>query len=251
VKASAPAKIIIVLPAYNEEENIGALLERIDAAMIGSGLPYQVIVVDDGSRDRTFQTLNGYSKRIPLTIRRHEVNQGLGITIRDGLLLAAEVAGSDDIVITMDADQTHTPDLIASMARMIREGCDVVIASRYQPGARVQGVSLMRRAASYGASWLFRIVFPTRGVKDFTCGYRAYRGSVLVSAVSRYGSRFVEAEGFPCMADILLKLRKQEAVFGEVPMILRYDLKRGLSKMRVGMTIRQTLWLVIKRRLKF
>src|SRR5260370_1091823 len=187
--AEAPvrrSKVLVVLPAYNEEANIGALLDRIDEAMVESGLDYQVIVVDDGSQDRTFEVLSEYSKRLPLTVSSHQVNQGLGVTIRDGLLLAAQVAGKNDIVITMDADETQTPWLIPRMVRMIREGHDVVIASRYQPGARVYGVPLARRLASYGASWLFRILFPTSGVKDFTCGFRAYLGSVLTSAASRY-----------------------------------------------------------------
>jgi dolichol-phosphate mannosyltransferase len=252
--AEAPvrrSKVLVVLPAYNEEANIGALLDRIDEAMMEAGLDYQVIVVDDGSRDRTCEVLSEYSKRLPLTVSSHQVNQGLGITIRDGLLLAAQVAGKNDIVITMDADETHTPGLILRMVRMVREGHDVVIASRYQPGARVYGVSLFRRFISYAASWVFRILFPTQGVKDFTCGYRAYRGSVLTNAVSRYGSQFVEADGFQCMVDILLKLRKLDVIFGEAPMILRYDLKRGASKMRVARTMRQTLSLVLRRRLGF
>ena len=244
-------KVLVVLPAYNEEANIGGLLDRIDEAMEESNLSYEVIVVDDGSKDRTFEVLTEYAKRIPLTISRHEVNKGLGVTIRDGLLLASQIATKNDIVVTMDADETHTPGLILRMVRMVREGHDVVIASRYQQGARVYGLSMTRRLISYGASWLFRIVFPTPGVKDFTCGYRAYRGSVLASAISRYGSQFVEADGFQCMVDILLKLRKMDVIFGEAPMILRYDLKLGASKMRVARTMRQTLMLVLKRRLEF
>jgi dolichol-phosphate mannosyltransferase len=177
------------------------------------------------------------------------VNQGLGATIRDGLLLAVQVAGKNDVVITMDADETQTPALIPRMVGMLREGHEVVIASRYQPGARVFGLSPFRRLLSYAASWVFRILFPIEGVKDFTCGFRAYRASVLSAAVSRYGERFVEADGFQCMVDILLKLRNMDVIFGEAPMILRYDLKRGASKMRVARTIRQTLWLLIKRRL--
>lgn len=244
-------KIFVVLPAYNEEANIGGLLDRIDGSMSESGLQYQVIVVDDGSRDRTFEVLTDYSNRIPLTISHHQVNQGLGVTIRDGLLLAAEMAAQNEIVITMDADETHTPGLIPRMVQMLREGHDVVIASRYRPGARVVGVSLLRRFVSYGASWLFRILFPTPGVRDYTCGFRAYRGQVLTLAMSKYGSRFVEAQGFQCMVDILLKLRKMDLIFGEVPMILRYDLKRGSSKMRVARTIWHTLSLVLKSRLEF
>jgi dolichol-phosphate mannosyltransferase len=244
-----PFKVIVVLPAYNEEQNIGNLLERIADALEEVELNYEVIIVDDGSADGTAAVIEGYREHIPVTLFRHEVNQGLGATIRDGLYYASKAAADNDTVITMDADETHTPGLILRMVRMIREGHDVVIASRYQPGARVYGVSMFRRFLSYGASMLFRVVFSTSGVRDFTCGYRAYRGSVLRQAIATYGDGFVEASGFQCMIDILLKLRGLNVIFGEVPLILRYDLKQGKSKMRIGQTIRQSLALLIKRRL--
>jgi dolichol-phosphate mannosyltransferase len=242
------SKIIVVLPAYNEEQNIGGLLERIDDALQEERLEYQVLVVDDGSRDRTLEILEGYRVQIPVSIHRHEVNQGLGATIRDGLYVASKMACESDIVITMDADETHTPGLILRMVRMIREGHDVVIASRYRPGARVFGVSLFRRLMSLGASMLFRTVFPTPGVRDFTCGYRAYRGGVLLKAISAYGDKFVDSAGFQCMVDILLKLRKLDVIFGEVPLVLRYDLKQGESKMRIAKTVGQSLSLLVRRR---
>ena len=238
-----------MLPAYNEEANLGKLLQRIQDALEESFLQYHVFVVDDGSRDRTADILRDCSARMPRTVNRHEVNQGLGATIRDGLYLAAQAASENDVIVTMDSDETHTPGLILRMVRMIREGHDVVIASRYQPGSRVYGLSLPRRAISRLASVLCRVVFPTPGVKDFTCGYRAYRAAALKQAVARYGDAFVRADGFQCMVDILLKLRRMDLVFGEAPLILRYDLKRGASKMKVFRTARQTLALLVRRRL--
>jgi dolichol-phosphate mannosyltransferase len=243
------SKVLVVLPAYNEEANIGKLLARIDRSMQESNLPYEIIVVDDGSRDRTREILEEYAAKLPLAICVHPVNQGLGAAIRDGLSGAAERAHDDDIIVTMDADETHSPGLILRMTRMIHEGFDVVIASRYQPGARVVGLSLSRTLISVGASCLFRIVFPTPGVRDYTCGYRAYRASVLKTAMEQYGSAFVDQAGFQCMVDILLKLRRLDVVFGEVPMLLRYDFKGGQSKMKVFQTIKKTLLLLAKRRM--
>lgn len=244
------AKVIVVLPAYNEEANIGGLLERIQASMTEEAFEYRVIVVDDGSRDRTPEVLRQYQSTIPLTVEVHQKNQGLGATIRDGLLLAARTATPRDIIVSMDADETHTPGLIRRMVGMIREGHDVVIASRYQRGARVFGLSLFRRFVSYAASWLFRFVFPTPGVRDFTCGFRAYRAGALQKAVAHYGEGgFITAQGFQCMVDILLKMRKLDIVFGEVPMLLRYDLKGGASKMRIARTATNTIKLLIRRRL--
>ena len=115
---------------------------------------FSVIVVDDGSSDRTQQILEETRHEMPLILQRHPQNQGLGATLRDGLRQAAGMAAPRDIIITMDADESHTPGLMLRMVRMIREGYDVVIASRYQPGSRIYGLSMHRRIVSRLASWL-------------------------------------------------------------------------------------------------
>ncbi|MFQ5480505.1 MAG: glycosyltransferase [Thermodesulfobacteriota bacterium] len=241
-------KVYVVLPAYNEEARIGNLLDSIDEAMSEAMLSHEIVIVEDGSSDNTAVVVQERSEHMPIFMKQHEVNMGLGATIRDGLYAAVEKAGPRDIIITMDADDTHLPGLILRMVRMISEGHDVVIASRYQPGARTIGVPLFRRFLSYAASVLFRICYPTLGVKDFTCGYRAYRAEVLKEAISRYGDEFLNQDGFQCMVDILLKLSKMNVVFGEVPIILRYDFKEGESKMDITNTSRKTLRLLFKRR---
>jgi dolichol-phosphate mannosyltransferase len=241
-------RVHVVLPAFNEEAGIARLLDRIDESMEESGLAYHVVVVDDGSRDRTPQILRQYAERLPLTIVQHPVNLGLGVAIRDGLIEAQRQAADADVIVTMDADDTHAPGLILRMVRMIREGHDVVIASRYQRGSRTIGVPMSRRFLSYWGSWLLRVLFPTRGVRDYTCGYRAYRVEVLRTAIERYGPGFLDQDGFQCMVDILLKLRRMDLVFGEVPVILRYDWKEGGTKMKVAETIWKTLLLLARAR---
>ncbi len=241
--------VFVVLPVYNEEARIGQLLDGIDEELYDAGLHYRVIVVDDGSQDRSAEVLQERLARLPLEVHTHTVNQGLGATIRDGLQLAAQAAGPRDVIVTMDADDTHTPGLILRMVRMVHEGHDVVIASRYRSGSRVVGVPVFRRLLSYGASLIFRILFPTSGVRDYTCGYRAYRAAAIQTAIAEYGDEFLNQDGFQCMVDILLKLRRMDVIFGEVPFILRYDLKEGATKMRVGSTIGKTLALAVRRRL--
>jgi len=217
--------------------------------MAEATLPYQVILIDDGSIDSTKEIVRRCSRWMPITVVQHETNLGLGVAIRDGFIAAIEWAEGHDVIVTMDADNTHAPGLILRMNRMISEGHDVVIASRYQPGARVVGVPLLRRFLSYWASIIMRIFFPGLGVKDFTCGYRAYRAEVIQSAIQQYGKDFLNQDGFQCMVDILLKLRRMNLIFGEVPIILRYDFKEGKSKMKLSQTAGKTLLLILKRRL--
>lgn len=243
--------IFIVLPAYNEEKTIGTLLDSIIFVMKENGLLYQVVVVNDGSSDKTTKVIHQYKKKMPISLVNHKENMGLSEAIKTGLLYALKKADGEDIIITMDSDNTHTPGLILRMARMIREGNDVVIASRYRVGSRVKGVPFARKLLSLGASLIFRLSFPIRGVRDYTCGYRAYKAKVLKEAFSFYGEDFVNRPGFSCMVDILLKLRQLNVIAAEVPLILRYDFKRGKSKMDVGNTVKETVDLLLRRRLGF
>ncbi len=237
------------MPAYDEEANIGGLLESIEPALAPLRISYRIVVVDDGSTDGTATVLAAKRATIPqLEVVTHAPNQGLGSSIRDGLLRAASQARPDDVVVSMDADETHAPALIPAMLERIDAGSDVVVASRYLPGSRVVGLAKHREWLSVGASWLLRGAFPTPGLRDYTSGYRAYRAGALQRAIAIYGAGLFDQHGFQCMVDIVLKMRRLPVGFAEVPLVLRYDLKKGASKMRVVPTVAATLRLLVRRR---
>ena len=242
-----PIIVYVVLPAFNEEANLEKLVRRIDKAMHYSSLEYRCLIVNDGSTDRTKQVMEQLRESFPILEVHHPVNRGLGATIKTGLTEALGMCKDDDILVTMDADDSHTPGLILRMFRMLNEGYDVVIASRFQPNSQVRGVPLERRLLSHCASVLLRTLFPIPGVKDYTCGYRAYRASVLHDAFRKHGDDFLSQDGFQCMVDILLWLRKSKTVIGETSFVLRYDFKEGQSKMRIGRTVIDTLKLLVTR----
>jgi len=239
----------IVLPAYNEEKSLPPLLTAIREALEPSGISYGVIVVDDGSRDATAKVVRGYQADMPVELVMHCKNQGLAAAIRTGFLAALERCGPNDVIITMDSDNTHPPKLILQMISVLNDDRDVVIASRFQPGATVTGVPRSRVLYSLGAKWLFQALFPIHGVRDYTCGYRAYRAEAVWQALQMYGDNLISETGFSCMADLLLKLRRLPLVMSEVPFELRYDRRGNDSKMRVMRTIRQTLMLMVRRKM--
>jgi dolichol-phosphate mannosyltransferase len=241
--------IIVVLPAYNEAEALPRLLARLRDVSVGHfGASLSVVVVDDGSSDGTAESVRqGDGLRLRVVV--HEHNRGLAEAIRSGLLAAMEQAADDDVIVTMDADDTHAPGLISRMTMLLEEGNDVVIASRFAPGGRTVGVPWTRALLSRGASLLFRLVHPIRGVRDYTCGYRAYRAGLLRQAFARWGQDFISEAGFTCMVDILLKLHRLGAVATEAPLVLRYERKPGKSKMDVRRTTLDTLSLLVRRRL--
>jgi len=245
-----PPKVWVVLPAFNEQDNLWPLLEQLDQTRQLLSGEMEVVIVDDGSSDGTADVATHASKHLPVTLLRHEQNMGLGPTIRDGLRHAAQHASPRDAIISMDADNSHKPGLIPSMLDHLGQGAELVIASRYQPGALIRGVPRVRIWTSNVASWLFRLIFPIPGVRDYTCGYRAYRAELLQRAFDQYGESFVDQDGFQCMVDILLKLARLDPPVREVPMILRYDLKEGPSKMNVSKTIGATIRLMVHRRIE-
>lgn len=239
--------LFVVLPAYNEGAALSSLVYQFSQAV--EAYPFQVIVVDDGSTDDSMLLLEE-AQIAGTDIIRHSQNKGLGEAIKTGFLVALERAHDDDMIVVMDSDGTHTPFLVEHMARLIREGNDVVVASRYRYGSQVIGLDWFRLLLSHASSWVFRVTIPVTNIKDYTCGFRAYRVSILKQAFRHYGERFITEAGFACMAEVLVKLAKLGALFCEVPMILRYDRKVSTSKIKIARTILRSLNLVRRNALK-
>ncbi len=250
---SDSSTIFVVLPAYNERENLPSLFARFDKVLTKIGRAARIIVVDDGGTDGQAEWLAKQKGRVgpfPLQVVTHAKNMGLGQTLLDGLLAAVSQAKPGDLVLTMDADNTHPPELLLSMlGAMGGNSADIVIASRYRTGATITGLSRFRKLTSLGARLLFQVVFPIRGVRDYTCGYRLYDAHFLQRALYALGNDLVRERGFACMAELLLKLARCGARCTEVPLELRYDKKSGESKMRIRQTVGRTLRLLLGERL--
>jgi len=241
--------IYILLPAFNEESGLPLLLKKIGECFEKNG-NYLVVLVDDGSEDNSVEVARSFEKEIPIKIIQHGENKGLGAAINTGFEYLIPVVNDQDFIVTMDADNTHDPALIGGMVEKIeKNGLDVVVGSRYVAGADEIGVSVFRKLMSRGASLLIKMVNPIKGVKDYSSGYRLYRALALKSAWKYYEGRVVEESGFSCMVELLVKLANMSNLrFGEVPLVLRYDLKQGRSKMRIIRTIKRYLVLIIRSR---
>lgn len=236
-----------LLPAFNEEENLPPLLGDLAATIAawGPGAPaVRVVVVDDGSTDGTAKAALSVAG-LDVEVVPHGRNRGLGAAMRTGIEHVLARGRPEDLLATMDADHTHPPELLPRMVQCARDGADLVIASRFQPGAEIHGLDLLRRLVSVCASWILRVLFP--GARDYTCGYRVYRLSLLAWGRRRYGRHFLNQQGFSVMVDLLLKLRRRARRIEEVPLTLRYDRKRGVSKMKLARTTGTTLRLIVRR----
>lgn len=225
--------IWIILPAFNEEQALPKLLPKLDAALRKASQSYRMVVVDDGSSDATPDILEGFKATLPLDVVTHPINRGLGETERDGFEYVAARCAPDDVVVRVEGDDTHDPNYIFVLLDKLASGFDVVNTSRFQPGGAQRGVNAYRAFISRGANLFMKVMFPIPGLWDFSCGFRAYRGRVVIDAVRVFGDDFVQLRGmgFTSTLEMVVKMSLLGCRFAEVPFVLRYDLKESHSKM--------------------
>jgi dolichol-phosphate mannosyltransferase len=239
---------IIVIPAYNEEKNMGSLLNNLKAKM--AGRDYSVIIVNDGSSDRTGDIVESYSKEMPVKALTREVNNGVGEAFSAGFKEALNNAKDNDIIITIEADNTSDLSILDGMIKGVESGADIALASCYAPGGIVKGISLHRKILSWGANQLVRAIVPIKGIHTFSSFYRAYNAGFLRKASQIYGDKLIEEKGFNCMVELLIKLGKLKPKVVEVPMELICDKRKGKSKMKIASTILSYLRLITMNLLK-
>ena len=238
-------KVWVYLPCYNEAPNIIPLVEKwfdIEPDFKSAGYELLVSCIDDKSTDDTAEKIKSLTERFPnCSLVSHEQNKGLGGVLNTAFHLFLENGKEGDLCVLMDGDNSHDPVYSLSMLPKIDAGADVVIASRYQSGAAVKGLSGIRAFLSNDAGVFYKLILNVKNVKDYTCGYRMYTYSILKKARETYGENIAERRTFACMMEVLYKLAKIGAKFDEVPFVLRYDHKQGASKMRVFKTAKDSI----------
>lgn len=226
--------VYVVLPCYNEEKNIGNLINSIKQQLSNN---FQIIAVDDGSSDSTLEILKDLSTEMPIHIIKHDNNMGLSDTLKDGLMFAFSVANGNDAIITMDADNTHDPNYILRMNDELSRGSELVIASRYYGNGQQIGVPSERILLSKSVNYFLNCLTGLT-VRDCTSGFRCYKASLLKTAYQKYKVQFISSKGFEIQVELLVKIGKISNKISEIPFTLRYDKKNGKSKMNLMKTIR-------------
>ena len=239
-------KCVILLPCYNEEKNLEQLISNIHET-IGQSIPYEVIAVNDGSTDHTEEVLKNLTGKYPLKMVRHDKNMGLAAAYRTTISAALANSSLEDIIITMDADNTQNPFYIKRMLNEVHNGIDIVIGSRYVDGGRQLNVPLHRAILSRVINFLIRKIAELP-IKDATSGYRCYRASIIVTAVATYQSKFIESQGFEVPLEVLIKTCSCNSKVNvkEIPITLDYSRKAGKSKLKLIPTISLYLKLLLK-----
>ena len=159
----------IVVPTYNEAGSIPLLAERLHAAL--GARPWELIIVDDGSPDGTADIAAALAPRIPVRVVRRAGKAGLASAV-----VAGFAASTGDVLLVMDADLSHPPEVVPALADAIANGADLAVGSRYVKGGGVMDWPLKRRVVSRIACLMGNALVP---VRDATSGFFALRRPVI------------------------------------------------------------------------
>jgi dolichol-phosphate mannosyltransferase len=238
--------VLMALPCFNEAENLPPLLEQFEklSERYGHMFDLRIVVINDASSDNTLEVLENIKSPLNIDIVTHSQNRGLTGGINSAIAYFEEDRKKDESAIAygiMDGDNSHSPFFIPGMLERIDHGFDVVIASRYRNGARTCGVSFFRQLLSFGVAFLFKLMRNIQGVLDYSCGYRLYSPRMIKALKTSFKDDVVLEPSFASMVELLVKCNLIGGFCTEVPILLRYDLKLGDSKMRFRKTIAGTL----------
>lgn len=219
----------MVVPTYQEAENIETLLRSVRAAVA----ELQVLVVDDDSPDRTADLAEKVGAEIGgVEVLRRSGKAGLGAAYRHGFRHALDAG--HEVVIQMDADLSHDPAVLPALIAALREGADVAVGSRYVPGGSVPNWTWFRRTLSLWGNNYARATLRLR-MNDATTAFRAYRAEVL-EAIDIDGTT---ANGYLFQIETAFRVSLAGVKVTEIP-ITFLDRIAGTSKMAVGRTMLET-----------
>jgi len=222
-KASAGSKYSVILPTYNERENLPIIIQMLATTFLTHDLQWEVVIVEDNSPDKTLEVAQSLQKiftaeKIQILSRKGKL--GLGSAYMEGLKLV-----TGNFVILMDADLSHHPKFIPDfIAEQRKWNYDVVTGTRYLPGGGVYGWNFKRKIISRGANCLAEF-FLAPGLSDLTGSFRLYKREVLEEVMQEMTSF-----GYVFQMEIAVRLKSMGKTVGEVP-ITFVDRIYGSSKM--------------------
>lgn len=229
-------QIHFVFPVFNESLNIprvAADLARLEELVQSQSDNIHFLFIDDGSSDDTVQQLTALH-RPNLKVISHDSNLGPGAAFQTAFnYLIQNNLASDDLVITLEGDATSEPSVLNRMLKRLHEEDDMILASPYLYGGGFSGVKASRVFLSHVANFLFKLILNVHGLATFSCFFRIYRGSALLTLKKVYGPRIVTTKGFDCAAEIIVKAVRCRLKISEVPFKVDWSRRKGKSKMKV------------------
>ena len=212
--------VSVIVPTYNERENLPTLIERINKVFVDERIVGEVVIIDDNSPDGTGQLAEQLRRKYKFLKVIHRPSKlGLGSAYREGFRAAV-----GKLLFTMDADLSHDPAYIPRFIEKAKHA-DVVVGSRYIEGGNIVGWGLYRKLVSRVANFLASIVVGA-DVNDMTSGYRAYRKEVL----AKVPLNEIRSNGYAFQLEIIYEIRKKGFKIDSAPIVFT-DRRKGRSKL--------------------
>jgi dolichyl-phosphate beta-glucosyltransferase len=205
-------KISVVIPCFNEGKTIGQNIRKINHYLERTIATYEIIAVNDGSRDNTLEELQKIQKEISLKIISHPQNEGKGKVVRDGIL-----SSQNELVMFLDADLAIPIEELEKFLVAIDQGYDLAIASRFVPGLKVLCPVLWYRKIMERVFRLLRmVILNSWKVQDTQCGFKVFR-----TPVAQKIFRMSTVKRFAFDAEIIFIAKKFGYTIKELPIILQ------------------------------
>lgn len=232
--------LYILVPVLNEADNMQRLFEGFQELhqQFSSLYKLKIILIDDGSTDKTSMCAKEFAQDLDLNVLQHEVNRGPGAAFGTAFAFIGAQLHPEDWVLTMEGDNTSSHTIIQQMFIRTQEGYDVILASAYMYGGGIQNTQLLRVILSKVANAFVKEALGIGGILTVSSFFRLYRAPIIQELQAVYGSRIIERTGFECMVEMLLKMIFLQHKISEVPMILDTSRRIGKSKMKIMRTIR-------------
>lgn len=244
---SQQPRFFIVVPVLNEAGNLPRLSDSLSALNreFSERFNLRVILVDDGSTDNT----SGLAKQaaaesgFALEILRHETNLGPGKAFQTAFIHLSSILKENDLVLTIEGDNTSRLELVKQMLRRMEEGFDAIFASPYMYGGQIVNTSAFRVFLSAMANLFMKESLGLHGLLTVSSFFRLYKAETLKHLQRCYGPGIVERVGFECMVEMAMKTVFCGISISEVPMVLDTKARVGKSRMKIMRTIRGYLML--------
>ena len=231
----------LILPTFNEAENIEPMVRAVLPKLEAAGVPHTVLIVDDSSPDGTGEIADRLAAELePVRVLHRPRKQGLGRAYLSGFGMALDEGA--DLVLEMDSDFSHDP---ADLPRLIAaaQEADLVLGSRYVDGGGVEDWGLVRRTLSRGGSWYARAVLRVP-VRDLTGGFKCFRREVLEAIPLHH----VHADGYGFQIELTYRAIQAGFRVLELPITFR-ERRVGSSKMTARIAV-EAVWKVPALRLR-
>ncbi len=244
--------IKVIFCVLDEAQNLKTLLPNLVHEMEVLETSYEIIVCLDGSTDGSFEILSNFQKFHPIKILPQKNKRGLGIAYKRLFDETLKNSQDDDIIISLDADNTHNPDQIPEMVQHFKDNkLDLLIASRFCNTSIMEDFPWHRKMISKTTSIVLQKLFTVKKVDqknllDYTSGYRIYNSKIIHELFLAKGVSYIVEPEFTYTCELAINISRQDARIDEIPISYDYGKKIGESKLRIFKNLVRLIILVTK-----